>query len=300
MKGLNGLLALSALVLLVAVACGGGDEAAPAPTEAPPAAAATPSPTATPTSTPEATSTPAPVARPTERPQSASEIAEVLGSVAAPETPTADTNSGAGGGGGGGGTTPPSSSPSPRPRPANTGPDAVVSMRLPALGVDAPIEAIGLIPGRNTLDVPGPYTIGWYDIYDRPGTGRSSLYSAHKDYWPDIRGPFYALQDLQAGDEVVVVMGDGREYVYEVFFSRRYHVDDVPNYDLIFPHKARNPRLRRPPSEEWVTLYTCGGDFVERTAGGAGYYLHRDVVIAKLVRTNPAPAVRAATAATAE
>ncbi len=170
----------------------------------------------------------------------------------------------------------------PEPEPYD---GEVVAMRLPSLGVEAPIERVGLVPGQNKLDVPEWYNVGWYDIYDKPGFGTSSLYSAHKDYWPDKRGPFYALTELQDGDLITVVMDDGREYVYEVFFQRRYLREDVPMYDLIWPHKAKNAELLRPPGEEWITLYTCGGDFVASTPGGAGYYLHRDVVIARHVET---------------
>ncbi len=166
-------------------------------------------------------------------------------------------------------------------------------MRIPSLGVEAPIEAIGLIPGENKLDVPQPRNVGWYDIYDKPGFGTSSLYSAHKDWHPDIRGPFYALTDLEAGDLVIVVMDDGREYVYEVFFQRRYVTGDMPMADLIWPHEAEDEELLRPAGEEWVTLITCGGDFIPTEPDGAGYYVHRDVVIARLVETRPGDAAQA-------
>ena len=88
-------------------------------------------------------------------------------------------------------------------------------------------------------------------------------------------------------------MDDGREYVYEVFFQRRYSSNDIPMYDLIWPHKARSPELLRPEGEEWITLITCGGDFVATTEGGAGYYVHRDVVIARLVTVTTPEAVQA-------
>ena len=183
----------------------------------------------------------------------------------------------------------PSPTPTPEPEPYD---GELVSMRLPSLDVEAPIEPIGLVEGRNKLDVPEPENVGWYDIYDKPGFGTSSLYSAHKDYWPNIRGPFYELTEIEYGAEIVLVMDDGREYIYEVFFKERYTVDTIPMYDLIWPHKARNPELQRPEDEEWIALYTCGGDFVETTEGGAGYYLHRDVVIARLVERVPPPSVQ--------
>ena len=167
-------------------------------------------------------------------------------------------------------------------------------MRLPTLGVDAPIERIGLVEGRNQLDVPEPRNIGWYDIYDKPGFGTSSLFGAHKDYYPNIRGPFYALTELEDGDPIVVVMDDGREYVYEVFFQERYTAEDTPVGYLIRPHEHEDPSMRRPADEEWVVLYTCGGDFVATTEGGAGYYVHRDVVMGRLMEVILPEAVRAA------
>ena len=62
--------------------------------------------------------------------------------------------------------------------------------------------------------------------------------------------------------------------------------------DLIAPHEAENPALLRPADEEWVVLITCGGDFVELEEDGPGYYVHRDVVIARLVETRPPESVR--------
>ena len=252
----QGLLVLTVLVLLAGVGCGDGSPAdvdPPAATETPTPQTVTPVPTQTPV--PTTARTPVPTAVPTQAP-----------------TPT------------------PSPTPEPEPEPYD---GELVSMRLPSLGVEAPIEAIGLVPGQNKLDVPDPHNVGWYDIYDKPGFGTSSLYSAHKDYWPNIRGPFYALADLGEGDPVVVVMDDGREYRYEVFFQRRYSRNDIPMYDLVWPHKARNPELLRPEGEEWITLITCGGDFVATTEGGAGYYVHRDVVIARLVTVTTPETVQA-------
>ena len=174
----------------------------------------------------------------------------------------------------------PTATPEPTPAPYD---GELAAMRIPALGVDAAIESIGTVPGRNQLASPGPYTVGWYHIYDKPGFGTSSLYSAHRDYFPNIKGPFYSLTELGDGDEIIVVMDDGREYVYEVFLQRRYPVDDVPMNDLISPDDADDPDLRRPAGEEWITLITCGGEFVVTAERGSGIYLHRDIVIARRV-----------------
>ena len=167
-------------------------------------------------------------------------------------------------------------SPTPTPTPFD---GAVVAMRLPSLDVKAAIENIGLVivKGKDQLDVPhDPHNVGWYDIYDKPGFGKNAVFSAHVDYWPDIRGPFNKLTDLEHGDEIIVVMEDGREYVYEVFFRERYAREETPMGDLISPPD-------RPEDEEWITLITCGGDFRATNANGSGEYLHRDVVVAKRV-----------------
>jgi len=169
-------------------------------------------------------------------------------------------------------------SPTPTPRPFD---GAVTAMRLPSLDVEAEIENIGLLLPQNQLDVPkNPHNVGWYDIdtYGKPGFGKNSVFSAHVDYYPDIQGPFYNLVDLEHGDEIIVVMEDGREYVYEVFFRERYLVATIPMGDLISPPD-------RPEDEEWITLITCGGEFQAYSADGRGpgRYLHRDVVVAKRV-----------------
>ncbi len=188
---------------------------------------------------------------------------------------------------------PPDVGAQPTPEPYD---GEVVSMRLPSLEVEASIERIGLVEGRNQLDVPEWYNVGWYEIYDKPGFGTSSLFSAHKDYYPDKRGPFYALGNLRTGDQIIVEMDDGREYVYEVFLQRRYVASEFPVGDLIRSHSAKDPTLRRPPDEEWIALYTCGGEFVASRPGGPGQYIHRDLVVGRLVETNPPGEVQAAAA----
>ena len=187
----------------------------------------------------------------------------------------------------------PTPTPTATPTPEATPYDGELAMmRIPALGVEAPIEAIGIIEELNELDVPSPRNVGWYYIYDKPGFGTSSLYSAHKDWYPDILGPFNRLTDLVDGDLVIVVMDDGREYVYEVFFQRRYEEGGVPMGDLIRPHEAEDPELLRPADEEWAILITCGGDFISAEEGGPGDYLHRDVVLARLIETRAGDSVR--------
>lgn len=167
----------------------------------------------------------------------------------------------------------PTNAPSPTatPTPFN---GAVARMKLPRFNVDSAIEEIGLLPG-NQLDTPhNPHNTGWYNIYDKPGFHGNAVFSAHVDYFPNILGPFKNLAKSEIGDDVVVVMENGLEYKYRIIRKQRYDANTIPMGDLISaPDK--------PTDKEWITLITCGGEFRQTQANGAGEYLQRDVVVAE-------------------
>jgi hypothetical protein len=174
----------------------------------------------------------------------------------------------------------PTLTPTPTPFAGN-----VARLQLEAFGVDSVIELVG-VDETNTMETPkDPHNTGWYyepetpDRWDRPGWGGNAVFSAHVDYWPDIVGPFSRLAETKPGDRIHVVMEDGTRYVYEAVTNTQYDADTIPMGEIIDPPE-------RPAGEEWVTLITCGGTFV-RGPQGWGEYLHRDVVVAKLVETIP-------------
>jgi hypothetical protein len=165
--------------------------------------------------------------------------------------------------------------PTPTPTPFD---GAVARFRIPSLDVDAAVEPIGLLP-TNVLDTPkDPHNVGWYDIpgYDKPGFGGNAVFSAHVDYWPDIRGPFYNLRNVNPEDIIEVVMEDGTVYRYRVISYKRYPVDNIPMGDLIWPQE-------KPDDVEWITMITCGGRFQKLSDEGWGDYLDRDVVVAERI-----------------
>ena len=151
---------------------------------------------------------------------------------------------------------------------------SVTRLKIPRFAVDSTIEAIGLLPG-NQLDVPkNPLETGWYNIYDKPGFRGNAIFSAHVDYFPNIRGPFYNLFKVDPNDEIVVTMEDGTEYRYRVIRKKRYDVNTIPMGDLIWPKD-------KPEGVEWITLITCGGRFQSDGPNRPGEYLDRDVVVAE-------------------
>lgn len=261
-----GIFVLALGITVLAFQMGGGDgggdpiEAAPEATATNPASAtATNTATRTATSTRTATHTASPTATPTPSPSPTT--------TPAPPTATPGTTGATSGSSG--------AAPPPAPTATPSGPGAA-RLAIPRFGVDSAIEQIGILP-NNQMDVPhNPYNTGWYPIYDWPGNGGNALFSAHVDYFPNIRGPFYDLDQMVAGDEVTVTLSDGTVLTYEVIRNTRYQVENMPMVEVIWPSD-------RPAGEEWITLITCGGDFQSYSgSGGPGYYLHRDVVIAKL------------------
>ena len=155
---------------------------------------------------------------------------------------------------------------------------AVGRLELARLDISNAIEELGLIPNTNELDTPHDAInkVGWYQIYAKPGFNGNAVFSAHVNY-NFKNGPFAKLQDVKQDDEVVIQMDGGPSYTYRVFRKQRYDVDTIPMGDLIWPPD-------RPANEEWITLITCGGRFVETQANGLGVYRDRDVVVAVRVR----------------
>ena len=165
----------------------------------------------------------------------------------------------------------PTATPTPRPFDG-----AIARMLAPSIGLDHAVEAIGIVNGQ--LDVPkdGVNDVGWYDLYPKPGHGLNAVFAAHVNF-NKKDGPFAHLAEIKPEAEISIVMDGGPTYLYEVIVYRQYDVDTIPTGDLI---AARE----RPDGEEWITLITCGGEFVPDPGSEFGHYNQRDVVIAKRVR----------------
>lgn len=78
-------------------------------------------------------------------------------------------------------------------------------------------------------------------------------------------------------DLISIEMEGGPTYVYEVVAYEQYEVETIPTGDLIAAPS-------RPPGEEWITLITCGWEFVPDPGSEFGHYEARDVVIARRIR----------------
>ena len=263
--GRRGLLLLLAAVVLVAAGAmllrGGSDEGAPAvivsavtPTpRAAPTAAGAPAPTATPEPEPTATATPRAPATATEGP--------------APE---------------------PTATPEPEPTATATAtpePGAVVvetieelhaeygeppgavlgRLRVPALGVDAPLGQTRVGSNGVMPNPAGPSDVLWYDFSEWEGIGGAiggggnAVFSAHVDYAARVqyagvdyrgRGVFFGLSLLSPGDMIEVETG-GRILRYAVSWRDTVNAEDTDWNEVLSSDVAVDS----------ITLITCGGEF---------------------------------------
>lgn len=183
---------------------------------------------------------------------------------AAPVGPTAPTG-------------PSSPAPEPAPPPTEAGPAAEVSeaagapspaaapapdpvaapvidmparVQIPALGVDAPIEPVG-VAEDGEVQVPGDVaTVGWYRFGPAPGATGSAVLVGHVDDYRQGAGVLARIGDLNPGDTIAVAGPDGTARQFTVVAREQWAKADTP-LDRLFD---RGGAAR-------LVLITCGGQF---------------------------------------
>ena len=163
--------------------------------------------------------------------------------------------------------------PAPRGLSAYAG-GPVVRITAPRVRLDHPIERVQVVGGEMQAPADGNYTVGWYPQFDLPGAAQNAVFSAHET-WGHMQAPFYFLRFSRVDDDITVELEGGEQYRYRVISNTRYEVDRIPMQEIIWPSDRR-------PTEERITLITCGGRIVYGP-DGFGEYLDRDVVVATRV-----------------
>lgn len=150
-----------------------------------------------------------------------------------------------------------------RPAASTSGPDHVraaaeekwsippgdpVTVRIPAIGVVAPLVPLGL-NADGALEVPSYDRAGWYVGGPRPGQPGPAVVAAHVD---SKTGPavFYRLKELQPGHEVHIDYVGGASVGFVVREAGRYSKSGFPTAEVY--GRTEGPELR---------LITCTGTF---------------------------------------
>ncbi|MER5659132.1 class F sortase [Streptomyces sp. NPDC002131] len=151
-----------------------------------------------------------------------------------------------------GGDRAPSAAPSAAPALPHSPPDRI---RIPAIGVDAPLMGLGLTP-QGSLDVPPAEKknlAGWYESGTSPGERGTAIVAGHVD---NAEGPavFYDLGAVRKGGTVEVDRLDGSTAVFTVDAVEVYDARAFPDAKVY--GAARRPELR---------VITCGGGYSRST-----------------------------------
>ena len=143
-----------------------------------------------------------------------------------------------------------------------------VRLRIPAIGVNAPVTEVGL-NSNDTVQVPpldNHNLAGWYKYGPAPGQKGPSVILGHVD---SVTGAsvFFDLKDLRKGDKIYVKLTDGKTATFVVDGLQRVSKTAFPTKDVYGTLGYAGLRL-----------ITCGGAFDATT----GHYEDNIIVYAHL------------------
>ncbi|MFD9126569.1 class F sortase [Kitasatospora sp. NPDC059571] len=143
-------------------------------------------------------------------------------------------------------------------------------IRIPVIGVDAPVAEVGL-GADGGPEPPSPTDrnlAGWYGGSVTPGSTGTSVVVGHVDTTAG-RAVFYDLGALHRGNAIDLVRADGSTAVFTIDAVEVYGKADFPA-----------ARVYRSDGRPELRLITCGGGYTKATG-----YRGNVVVYAHLVRS---------------
>lgn len=153
--------------------------------------------------------------------------------------------------------------------PQNTAetPGTPQSIRIPKIGVDAPVEQVGL-DSQSRMDVPhNSDNAGWYSLGYKPGENGNAVIDGHLDKVSGAPAIFWNIAELQAGDQIIITDSKGKDYTFTVTNTQSYPYNDFPLQEVF--GASTQPMLN---------LITCRGVWDAASKN----YSQREVIYAKL------------------
>lgn len=127
-------------------------------------------------------------------------------------------------------------------------------LSIEKLGVsNARVLPVG-VTSTGQLDTPNNiFDVGWYIESAAPGTGGVSIIDGHNG-GPTKVGVFKNLPSLTKGDQIVIEMGDGAKYTYEVYDNITVPLDEAD---------SQMYKMEQTPvaGKESISLITCTGEW---------------------------------------
>jgi hypothetical protein len=140
----------------------------------------------------------------------------------------------------------------PLPAAAPTGPWGIppVKLMIPAIGVEAMVEAVGEDPD-GAMSVPTfPDDVAWYKLGPGMGVPGNVVFAGHINWDNRVRA-FGLLDKLDEGDVVQVIDDQGRGFEYKVESRHWVRAEGAPLSEIFAQ-----------PDYPQVTLITCGGEYI--------------------------------------
>lgn len=135
-------------------------------------------------------------------------------------------------------------------------PGVPVRVRAGAIGLDAPIDAVGL-EDDGTMEIPDAVDrVGWYEPGVRPGQDGSAVLAGHVDSRTEGQGALFELRRLEPGDVLHLTDDAGAVQRFDVVARTTHPRDELPIDELF---RWEGPRQ--------LQIITCGGAF-DPAAGG--------------------------------
>ncbi|WP_436841052.1 class F sortase [Streptomyces bobili] len=131
-------------------------------------------------------------------------------------------------------------------------------LRIPVIGVDAPMSSLDL-DASGALQPPpadNPRLVGWYGGGTSPGSVGTAVTTGHVDLPTGGPGVFYGLGSVAKGNTIEIDREDDRTAVFTVDAVEIYDKERFPS-DKVYGSSDR-AELR---------VITCGGDYTK----GIGY-----------------------------
>jgi LPXTG-site transpeptidase (sortase) family protein len=124
-----------------------------------------------------------------------------------------------------------------------------ITLRIPAIGVDAPIEVLETVAG--VMQQPSDEVhVAWYKESARLGEVGNIWLAAHLNCWGFPQAVFSDLKLLREGDEVTVLDASETPFHYTVEWVRQESNLEPPRQEVLGM-----------TGHEAVTLITCGGEW---------------------------------------
>jgi hypothetical protein len=102
-----------------------------------------------------------------------------------------------------------------------------VRVIIESVGISSDLMELGLNPD-GTLEVPPDSSIsGWYIGGPKPGEMGPAVIASHVS-WNGVKGPFFTLDEVKAGDLITVIYSDDSRFQFEVISTASYEKEKFP------------------------------------------------------------------------